>query len=255
MYYVYFSTNKPEKAKKGWKTTRILFPIAPAEITTKVSGMNQTVNLINESEVNRIKGQKLTDISFDLRLPNQKYPFALYEKGEYKPAEYFLDKLKAFKKKNIPFKLWIIRKKSDNTALFDTKLDVTLESYEIKETTEDGFDVTVSVSLKTYKQYGITKIKLKKAKTFKYRKMKVSYTKKKILKSYTTKKGDTLHNISIKAYGTYTADNAKAIYTKNAKKLAKALSKKGGRNKSKSKRCYVTALPKGLKLSIPQKGG
>ena len=116
MYYVYFSTNKPEKAKKGWKTTRILFPIAPAEITTKVSGMNQTVNLINESEVNRIKGQKLTDISFDLRLPNQKYPFALYEKGEYKPAEYFLDKLKAFKKKNIPFKLWIIRKKPDNTA-------------------------------------------------------------------------------------------------------------------------------------------
>lgn len=250
MYYVYFSTNKPQKAKKGWKTTRILFPIAPSEITTKISGMNQTVNLINEGEVNQIKGQKLTDISFDLRLPNQKYPFALYEKGKYEPASYFLDKLKAFKQKDIPFKLWIIRKKPDNTALFDTQLDVTLESYEIKEAVEDGFDVTVSVSLKSYKNYGTTKIKVKKAKTFKFRKMKVSYTKKKIVKSYTTKKGDTLHNISIKVYGTYTQDNAKAIYQKNTKKINKALAK----TKVKSKRKYVTALPKGIKLNIPQKG-
>lgn len=252
MYQIIFSTNRPEKAKNGWESTRVTFPIAPSEITTKIAGMNKTIDLINESEVNQIKGLKLTEYSFDLRLPNQRYPFAVYDGDIYQSADYFLEKLESFKTKNIPFKLKIVRKQNNGVAMYDTEDDVTLESYDIKESSDDGTDVTVSVSLKSYRKYGTIKIKVKKAKTFKYRKLKVSYTKKKIVKAYATKNGDTLHNISIKVYGTYTESNAKAIYQKNKAKLDKALEKTF--KKKYTKRVLVASLPKSIKLSIPQKG-
>ena len=105
-----------------------LFPIAPEKITTKFNGDNKTISLINQSEVNQIKGMKLTEISFDLLLPNNKYPFALYKDGVYHRAKYYLDKLESFKKSKKPFKLKIIRIDGKNKTLFDTSMNVTLES-------------------------------------------------------------------------------------------------------------------------------
>ncbi len=51
-------------------------PITPSKIETKVNGRNSTIELINGQEVNIIKSQGLTEISFEFMIPHQAYPFA-----------------------------------------------------------------------------------------------------------------------------------------------------------------------------------
>ena len=75
-------------------------------------------------------------------------------------------------------------------------------------------------------------------------------TKKKIVKSYTTKKGDTLRIIGKKVYGLNTVNNASVIYKKNKAKINNALKSKF--NGKFTKRIYTADLPAGVKLTIPQ---
>lgn len=251
-----------------YNTFKMLFPVTPEKIDIKVKSSNKTITLINEAEVNQIKGLKLQDISFDLLLPNQKYPFSQYVNGKYQPAKYYLEKLANLIRKKKPLALSIIRTKPNGSRLFDTVINVTIESYEIKESVDEGMDVVVSISFKTWKDYGTTAVKVKKkAEKVTYTKIKLSATKKKIVTSYTTKKGDNLHLIAKKVYGKYTKNNAKAIFDVNKKTkkqmdvVAAYLKKLNPKKKSFSKaqtqklpntRAYTAmTYPKGVKLTIP----
>lgn len=139
---------------------KVRIPVFPEQITMNINGNNKTVNLINNGEVNVIKPAGLTDIKFDLLLPNKKYPFATYGTGGYKRAWYFLEKLERFKKMDKPFPWIVYRSLPDGKILYSTSMLVTLEDYTIKEDAKDGFDVVVSISLKQYVKYGVKKLKL-----------------------------------------------------------------------------------------------
>ena len=119
----------------------------------KIGNKNKTTTLINEGEVNILKQAGLTDISFDLLLPNVKYPFATYKSG-FKNAKYFLDEIEKLKVNKKPFQFIVSRTFPDGKMLFDTNMKVSLESYDIKEDAGEGFDVVVSIKLKQYKDYG-----------------------------------------------------------------------------------------------------
>lgn len=242
MYYVYFD--------------KVLFPIAPSKIQTKIKGNNKTISLINEGEVNQIKTAKLTEFTFELLLPNQKYPFALYKDG-YREPLYYLKKLEKFKKDTNGFKFKVLRyepngfrAKWNGTTykilnLFDTSMTVSLEDYTITEDAKDGLDITVSVTLKQYKKYGVTKIKKKKISSDKLTVVKKSSgTKKKTITAYTVKKGDTLPLISKKTIGT--ASEWRALYKANKSVIEKAAKKNGKKSSANGKYLYA-----GTKLTIP----
>ena len=55
---------------------KMLCPIAPSKLQIKIGNKNKTMTLINEGEVNILKQVGLTEISFDMLLPNVSYPFA-----------------------------------------------------------------------------------------------------------------------------------------------------------------------------------
>ncbi len=243
----------------------VQLPVAPPSMDTKINGNNKTINLINEAEVNLIKGSKLTEYSFDFLLPNSEYPFAEYAGGSFQEAQYYLNKLEKLKALKKPFEFIVLKIKGD--AIFqEIQTYVTLEDYTVKDDAgEHGFDNYVSVNLKAYKDFGTTRIKVKaKNNKVTYTKIKISTTKKKIPTTYTTKKGDTLFLISKKVYGKYTANNAKAIFSKNKEKkkfkntVLAFLSEIRGKTVKKikgngTKRIYTKmVLPKGIKLTIPQ---
>lgn len=212
MYYIYFGKTQ--------------FPIAPEKIAIKVKGGNKTINLINESEVNQIKKNKLAEISFDLLLPNQSYPFAAYPDG-FQDAYFYLTKIKYFKSKTKPFKLKIIRTNPKGDDLWDTSLDVTLEEYTINEDANDGLDVKVSVTLKEYVEYGVTRIKVKKDDKGKPKadKKKDPVKKKPKASSYTVKSGDTLWAIAKRFLGS--GSKWKIIYNANKSTIEKTAKKHG----------------------------
>lgn len=132
---------------------KMLCPIAPSKLQLKIKNQNKTMNLINEGEINILKKAGLTEISFDLLLPNVKYPFAIYKSG-FKNAKYFLDILEDLKTSEKPFYFKVVRKFPNEKLLFDTNMKVSLEDYDIKEDVKEGFDVVVSVKLKQFRDYG-----------------------------------------------------------------------------------------------------
>lgn len=199
----------------------IQFPIAPSELSLKINGRNETTVLMNEGEVNVIKKTGLTNIDFEVLLPNVKYPFSVYPSG-FQPAAFYLDKLKKLKNSDKPFKFVVNRMMPNGNLLFDTNMIVTLEDYEILESAENGFDVNVRIQLKQYRDYGNKKINLKAAKkanstssaktaTKAVVEQKRPTTGKETPKTHTVKSGETLWAIAKK----YLGDGSK--YTELAK--------------------------------------
>jgi len=183
---------------------KILLPVAPEKLQLKINNNNKTLTLINNGEINILKDAKLTDISFEILLPNSKYPFAMYKDGFKKPI-YYLEKLEKLKTSKKPFQFIVSRKMPTNAVLFDTNMQVSLEDYKITEEAKQGFDIKVSVNLKQYKQYSTKTMKI----TIKQARPKPVATpvvtrpapSAPTTRTYTVVRGDCLWNIAKKYYG------------------------------------------------------
>lgn len=185
---------------------KLLLPIAPSKLELKINNQNKTLTLINEGEINILKRAKLTDISFEVLIPQVKYPFALYKDG-FQKASYYLERLESLKVNKEPFQFIVTRIMPNGSMLFDTNIKVSLEDYKITEQANEGFDLIVSISLKQYRDYGtktanITFAQSKPVATVQQpRPATTSPAPKSTAKSYTVVKGDCLWNIAKKFYG------------------------------------------------------
>ena len=200
----------------------VQLPVAPPEMTTKINGRNETIVLMNDGEINIIKKPGLTDIDFEVLLPNVKYPFSVYPNG-FQPATFYLDKLEKLKVSRQPFQFTVNRMMPNGNMLFDTNMTVTIEDYEIKESADNGFDITVSITLKQYRAYGNKKVTIKKGVKSGSTKGNSKSTSKAVVeqkrptngkttpKTHTVKSGETLWSIAKK----YLGDGSK--YTELAK--------------------------------------
>lgn len=222
----------------------MLMPITPDEIDMKINGQNKTINLINEGEVNVIKPAGLTDISFDLLLPNSVYPFAQYKNNVYNGANFYLDKIEALKTEKKPFQFIVVRAYPNGNVMYNTNMTVTIEDYSIKEKYDYGNDVMVSIKLKQYVTFG-TKTAVIKAKKKVKKKAKRSNTSKKKYKTYVVKKGDTLWKIAKKLLGDGNKcwnlaklnkiSNPNKIYVGQVLKIEDVASSSGSTSKSSNK--------------------
>ncbi|MCI9092733.1 MAG: hydrolase [Coprobacillus sp.] len=141
----------------------VQYPVVPESIELSVNNQNETINLINDDEVNVLKKAGLTDISFELLLPQVYYPFAQYPKG-FKKASYYLDKIEKLKTSKKPFTYILTRATPSGKLLFDTNMSVSLEDYTINEDASNGLDIVVSLNLKQYKSYSTKVLTVKKKK-------------------------------------------------------------------------------------------
>ncbi len=141
----------------------VQYPIVPESIETTINNQNETINLINDDEVNVLRKAGLTEITFELILPQVRYPFAQYPKG-FQRASFYLDKLEKLKTSKKPFIYILTRSTPSGKLLFDTNMKVSLEDYTIKEDASNGFDIVVEINLKQYKSYSTKVLSLKKKK-------------------------------------------------------------------------------------------
>ena len=128
------------------------FPIAPPDLTVKIKNQNKTLTLINNEEINVLKSAGLTDISFKIRIPQTKYPFSIYPSG-FKTAAYYLDEIEKLKQSKEPFQFIVSRVLANGKSVFDSNIQVSLEEYEIKEDSKEGFDLIIDIRLKQYRNY------------------------------------------------------------------------------------------------------
>jgi LysM repeat protein len=191
-----------------------LLPVTPESLNVKINGNNKKYTLINESEINVLKSAGLTDIDFDMMLPNVKHPFAVYD-GGFKTAEYYLGLLESLKGSKSSFQFIVTRTLPGGTALVGTNITVSLESYTIKEDAKNnGLDMVVSVKLKQYREYATKVVAVTISKKKKTRAVEdAAVPTSGGAQSYTVKKGDCLWNIAKKYYGSGSKYNT--IYNAN----------------------------------------
>ena len=72
-----------------------LLPITPDKLTVKINNANSTLTLIDEGQINILKKAELTDVEFECRIPQTKYPFAKYKAG-FLGASFFLSYFENF---------------------------------------------------------------------------------------------------------------------------------------------------------------
>lgn len=185
---------------------KVLLPVAPGELSLKINNQNRTMNTINEGEINILKDAGLTDVEFEVMIPQQRYPFAYYKSG-FQRASYFLGKFESLKNSKAPFQFIVTRSMPDGSLLFDTNLKVTMEEYEIVEDRGEGMDLLVNIKLKQYRDYGTKTANIKfgaakpKVTVKQTRSTNTSPAPKKKAKTHTVKRGDTLWAISKRYYG------------------------------------------------------
>ena len=199
---------------------KLLLPIAPEKLQLKIGNNNKTLTLINEGEINILKKAKLTEIDFDILLPNVKYPFATYN-NSFQNASYFLENIEKLKTSEKPFQFIVSRKMPNGKILFDTNIKVSLEDYTISEEAEEGFDVKVTIKLKQYKDYStktvqIT-IKQERPRPVVVQTPSRPATTAPTTRTYTVVRGDCLWNIAKKYYGN--GSKYTKIYNANRDKI------------------------------------
>lgn len=223
---------------------KVQFPIAPSDLTITVNGRNETVDLINEGEVNLLKSPGLTEISFTAIIPQvNKYPFM----ANNEPIDTFVHFLNEMLEQKKPFRFVVVRTAGTN-LLFDTNLKVACESYDMKESAENGFDVELSISLKQYRDYGVKTITLVSIQTNTQTNTSTTTTTKPSStttaasssnkretksnsgKKYKVKSGDTLWAIAKKYYGS--GNKWKKIYDKNKSVIENTAKKRGKKSSS-----------------------
>lgn len=186
---------------------KVLLPVTPQKLEMSIKGNNKTMELINNQEINILRYPKLTEIKFDILLPNQKYPFARYLKG-FQPASYYLEILEKAKTQKKILTFIVSRTLPSGKSVHGTSMLVSLENYTIKEDAKNGTDVLVSITLKQYVEYSTQVIQID-IPTKKYKVIPTTTvtstaspkTKQQTQRTYTVVKGDCLWNISKKFYG------------------------------------------------------
>lgn len=182
---------------------KVELPITPSKLDIKTNNKNKTMTLLNDGEINILKSPGLTEISFDITIPQVQYPFAA---TKLKDADYYLEMFEKMKTQKKTFRFIVARITQGGKNLFDTNMLVSLEDYSIKEDASNGIDLAVSIKLKQYKQYS--------TKVIAQQQVKIAATpaNKKVVfipakeerppssnqpsnKTYTVKKGDCLWNI------------------------------------------------------------
>ena len=234
-------------------------PYAPSELKVTLGSNNETVQLINGTEINILKDPKLRDVEFKVDLPRgRQYPFANKLVAPSKYIDYFNELLA----NKTPVKLLIIRQVTgaNGTLIRDfeaTDILVSLEDYNWSESAENAYDITVSLKFKEYIQYGTVKAVVVKTNengskstatptvdTSKKAKTLEQNTK------YTVKSGDTLMKISRKFYGT--SDKWEVIYKSNQTIIEETARKHGKKSSSNGHWIYpgcVLIIPGGKQLT------
>lgn len=196
-------------AKSGYDfyLDKCLLPVTPEKLTISISNQNDTVNLINEGEINILKKAGLTDIEFECEIPQVKQPYAVYTNSSgFRVATYFLDYFEKLKTSGKPFQFIVCRKKPNGKSLFNTNIKVSMEDYKLTEDAGNGFDIKVKIRLKQWRDYGTKQVKV----TITAEKPKAAPEPVReataapapaASQTYTVVKGDCLWNIAKKFYG------------------------------------------------------
>ena len=135
----------------------ILFPVAPEKIEWSWQGRGEVISLLSQQEVVLPRPVGLGEISFQVLLPHQVYPFGFYPDGFFQKPLYYMEEMKKIAAAGKPVALVIVRDGEPDGGRMEP---VVLEAYEVREDAENGLDVVMDVKLRCYRKYGTVRVQM-----------------------------------------------------------------------------------------------
>lgn len=129
----------------------IPLPVSPEKIEISVPNLNKTVTMVDQGEINIIRGKGLKEIKFDMLIPSFKYPFANYSFGSFSTSQ-IIARLEYLKEQCKPVYFIVTRCRAGKPAWW-TNIKVSVEDFTVTEDANNGTDVIISINLKEYKEY------------------------------------------------------------------------------------------------------
>jgi len=129
----------------------IPLPVSPEKIEISVPNLNKTVTMVDQGEINILRGKGLKEIKFDMLVPSFKYPFANYSFGSFSTSQ-IIARLEDLKEQGKPVYFIVSRCRAGKPAWW-TNIKVSVEDFTVTEDANNGTDVIISVNLKEYKEY------------------------------------------------------------------------------------------------------
>lgn len=140
-----------------YKNRVIQLPVNPEKVKVKVSGNNETVEVISLGEINQLKHRKLKEISFESFFPYEPWFPAVRTKGEFKKPKFYKKFFETLFDNRQPALLTI-------TGL-DIDMYVSVEDFEYSHQAGDHEDAYYSLELKEYVHHIIQEIPLETTST------------------------------------------------------------------------------------------
>ena len=180
----------------------VQMPVTPGKLQLKIKGKNKTITLVNDGEINFLKLPGLTDITAPLLLPT----LQSYGGQPAQSPDYYLGVFEKLINDRTPARFILSRVSPDGKRLFDTNMKVSIENYDIDEDATDGLDVSVSLKMKQYKDFGTKTVRvIEPASPVGQPAAMVEQPRETSnapqASSYTVVKGDTLWAIAKRLYG------------------------------------------------------
>lgn len=117
----------------------------PSKLTVKIKNKNKTLVLLDEGEINFLRSAGLTELVV---------PFTFSMLGVSLTPDYYLGVLEDLKANKKTTQFILARTSPDGRTLYDTNMTVSVEDYSVTEDATAGLDVSVSVNLKQWRDYG-----------------------------------------------------------------------------------------------------
>lgn len=200
----------------------ILLPIPPEKVSIYTGNQNETINLVDYSQINIIKSPALKTIKFDFIIPYREYPFSSYLYG-YIDGDELKEKIEDLKKNGSIFQFVITRQRGPKVSHY-TDIRSTIEDLIVTESVDNGFDIKISLTLKEYREFG-AKFVTENTNSNSIRQTDNAPSKG----NYTVVKGDSLWKIAKNFYGDgskwkdiYNA-NTNVLYNPNVLKIGTIL--------------------------------
>lgn len=263
----------------------LVFPITPPKLDITIGSRNETVELINEGQINLLKSPALADIEFQARFPAREYPYSRY------PLDYetYFAIFRSLKANKIPFRFIMIRtsvynkylgvrpgadtdtyrkrqaakaiaekvrgndySEYETPVIGDSNYNIlcTIEEMKITEDANEGDDILIDFKLRQWKPYGLKVFRVKgdnstTSSSAQSRTVLTPVT----AQLHTVTDTDELNLITKKYYGSDDYELRQRIYDANADVIEAAAKKHGKRSSVNG----FWIFP-GTVLTIPIKG-
>ena len=137
----------------------IFCPVTPEKIEISIPNLNKTITMVDQGEINILRGKGLKEIKFDMLVPSFKYPFANYSFGSFSTSQ-IIARLEHLKEQCEPVYFIVTRCRAGKPAWW-TNIKVSVEDFTVTEDANNGTDVIISINLKEYKSYSTKMAKVK----------------------------------------------------------------------------------------------